>query len=113
MTVFLNYHHNFQWNLDTAGKVTYIFVMCSLLRVLIAIWCVGILMQFLGTPTTLWDLQAGTDPVTASVLEGLSLPPTPPTLSEPVGYARLDESTESFRPVVLPHFLFRPPSLAS
>ena len=75
---------------------------------------VGILTQMLGAPLTLWDLAETADtvdPLTASILEGFSIPsmPTPLSLS-PNGLLSTDYHPDIHRLLASPG-LFHPPIL--
>lgn len=72
--------------------------------------CCVIVMQMLGTPTSLWTLDCETDLAESSLLEELSLPPSHVSLSPVfVGQHYLESSTR-ISSVLLEETLFRPPS---
>jgi hypothetical protein len=71
--------------------------------------CFCVVMQVLGTPTSLWTMEFETDMVSASLLEGFSLP-TDLVISAPTPLSsRRVESSGSLWSVLLEHTLFRPP----
>lgn len=72
--------------------------------------CFVVVMQMLGTPASLWQLNVPTDLVEASLLEGLSLIASSLT---PQPIVATDSTLEPFRvgpSVLLGENLFRPPS---
>ena len=73
---------------------------------------VGVLTQMLGVPLTLWDLAETADtvdPLTASILEGFSIPSTPLSLS-PNGLLSTDYHPDIHR-LLASSELFHPPIL--
>ena len=73
--------------------------------------CFAVIMQMLGTPTSLWTLDFDADLVEASLLEGLSLPPSHVTIAPILVIRQHLESSMPFPSVLLEHTLFRPPYL--
>ena len=80
-------------------------------RLIYDLLCVAVVMQMLGTPTSLWTLDFETDIVEASLLEGLSLPPSQVTLSPVLTKHHYLESSFRIQSVLLEEILFRPPYL--
>jgi hypothetical protein len=75
--------------------------------------CLAVVMQMLGTPTSLWTLDFDADLLEASLLEGFSLPPSQVVLSS-VTISQLHlESTARNHFLLLDVTLFRPPSFCS
>jgi hypothetical protein len=75
--------------------------------------CLAVVMQMLGTPTSLWTLDFETDLVEASLLEGFSLPPSLVVLSPVLTAQRHLESTVRTHCLLLDVTLLRPPSFLS
>lgn len=76
---------------------------------LILFLCLCVILQMLGVPATLLDLAGYADLFAASTLEGLTLPPTIPTLYVHSGYSMpLDVPLTADVPILLTS-LFRPP----
>ena len=76
---------------------------------IIGLLCLGIAMQVLGAPISLWDTQSVGDHFSASVLEGFSLPTEMPLL---LASFRISLMTSLTRAVFLPILInsqLRPP----
>ena len=78
-------------------------------RLIYGLLCLAIVMQMLGTPTSLWTLDFDADLVEASLLEGFSLLPSHMALSPILVTQEYIESSTPFLSVLLEHTLFRPP----
>jgi hypothetical protein len=72
--------------------------------------CFAVVMQMLGTPTSLWTLEFETDLVEASLFEELSLPQSHVVLfPDPTTHQRFELSNR-VHSLLLEETLFRPPS---
>jgi hypothetical protein len=71
--------------------------------------CFAVVMQMLGTPTSLWTLDLNTDLIQSSLLEGLSVPPDQVTLSPVIVTSVYVESPATTFFVLLAKTFFRPP----
>jgi hypothetical protein len=75
--------------------------------------CLGVLMQMLGVPTTLWAPGNTLDLYGASVFTGYAIPPLLTLQSDSLAYARSVDQEETGRESVFDHSLYHPPILAS
>jgi hypothetical protein len=76
--------------------------------------CVGVLMQMLGPPITLWDpaeTADSTDPLTISILEDFSIPSAPTSLSLLLYRLLSTDIQSSLHGFLLVSGLFHPPNL--
>lgn len=71
--------------------------------------CFVIVMQMLGTPTSLWTLDFQADIIGASLLEGISLPPHHEIPSPAPTTHQHIESSIRVHSILLEETLFRPP----
>lgn len=72
--------------------------------------CFVVLMQILGAPTSMWQLEFQDDPLDASALEGFSLISTRAALAPPDHRLRRSDLMLIRSSVLLSNPLFRPPS---
>ncbi len=75
--------------------------------ILVLAFCVFLLA--LGVPTTLLNAIAPADLLAASILEGLSLPPTPHDSWQPTMVVCAVECTFALEPAIFESALFHPP----
>lgn len=73
--------------------------------------CLCVLMQMLGTPTTMWNPGCSVDGLHVVIVEGLSIPPTVTTPCQTfIGALPPDRSMKSPVPL-LDRSLFHPPDV--
>lgn len=84
----------------------------SILAIMILSFCIG--MQVLGTTLTLWDVEFVPDNAREALSEGFSLPQNLFLITHTPRY-RLEVaiSSDPLKEALLPHSLFRPPTLPS
>ena len=77
--------------------------------VAVACLCVGILMQLLGVPATLWELTLDLDPWETASSEGFTIVPTVPGLFPIDVGPRVEEIPKRFVSRMFDLSVFRPP----
>jgi hypothetical protein len=85
--------------------------MLRILTILsVAMLCLCVAMQMLGAPITLWAPQLSVDVLGASILEGVSIPPSPPMVHTSLVNTALPDRGDTLRSSLLPQNAFHPPS---
>jgi hypothetical protein len=77
--------------------------------VAVACLCVGIFMQLLGVPTTLWELALDLDPCETASPEGFTVLPTVPNLFSFDMGPRVEDVPKHFASRMFDQSVFRPP----
>lgn len=83
--------------------------ICILTRLMVIVLCLCVTMQVLGAPVTLWFPSMTPDTVSASILEGFSIPPSLPQLDASSSGMLAHELTPCRRVSLVDHSLFHPP----
>lgn len=77
--------------------------------VAVACLCVGILMQLLGVPTTLWDLTLDLDPGETASPEGFTILSTVPGVFPGDSGPQVEDVPKRFASLMFDLSVFRPP----
>ena len=84
--------------------------MVRILMILsVAMLCLCVAMQVLGAPITLWAPQLSEDVLGASILEGVSIPPSPPMIHTSLVNTSLPDPGDTLRSSLLARNAFHPP----
>jgi hypothetical protein len=78
---------------------------------MVVLLCLCIVVQMLGVPVTLLNLEAAADTLTVSASEGFSVPSSFPELTPSVEMVPVSDAPSSAHVPVLASVLFHPPVL--
>jgi hypothetical protein len=86
------------------------YTMVRILTILtVSMLCLCVTMQVLGAPITLWAPQLSVDVLGASILEGASIPPSPPIIHTSLTNTCLPGRGDTLRSPLLARNAFHPP----